>query len=277
MAQSQVKSAVLRKLARPAARDGSAVPAVIVKQGLDRGMSSLLRSAASLKVVDAVSLTQAVDVLGHIAEYVRKVDAATEPIISATHTAWKAALAQKAAFLGPAETERLRLRGEMAEYKTEQDRLRQIAEEASQRERERLEAAERARVEAETRRLEAAARAANEKAAKIAEKRGDQKFAQALRVAPINVDPVPMRAVFVPPVDVEPVEAEGLGFRKDWYANVLSLEQLVRGIAAGGASVACVEAAQSVLDKMAKALKNHMNIPGVEALYRNVPIEKKRV
>lgn len=249
---------------------------MIVRQGLDRGMATLLRRASELRVIDAAALTEGVEVLARITEYIGKVNVATEPVISATHAAWKAALAQRATFLGPAETERKRLRGEIEDYKTEQDRLRQEAEEASRQERERLEEAERARVAAETARLEAAAKAANLKAAAAAEKRGDRAFAKRLREAPVNVAPVPLRPVFVPPVAIAPVEADGVGFRKDWNARVVSLEQLVRGVADGKVSLACVEAAQPVLDRMAKALKHHLNVPGVEAVESTIVVERRR-
>lgn len=65
---------------------------------------------------------------------------------------------------------------------------------------------------------------------------------------------------------VEAPRAAGVSTQEKWTADVVDLMALVRAIAAGAAPVSLVAPDQSVLNKMAAALKGELRFPGVKVV-----------
>ena len=126
----------------------------------------------------------------------------------------------------------------MVDYSQEQERKReQAAAEAADKER-------RARERLEQR-------------AEKAIKKGDMVKAENLLVqagsvtAPVNAPEAP--------------KAEGQSVREKWTANVTDFQALVQAVAAGTVPINALTANQSFLDTQAKAMKETLSYPGVEA------------
>lgn len=111
--------------------------------------------------------------------------------------------------------------------------------------------------EAERRRVEEA----QEAAAMDAEKQG---------ASPEEVAAVLSEPIVVPKVAVRPVYKQVAGIRNAtfWSAEVFDIRLLCRAVADGKASPELVIPNQPVLNKLAIALKQTLNIPGVKAVSR---------
>jgi hypothetical protein len=72
--------------------------------------------------------------------------------------------------------------------------------------------------------------------------------------------------VFVPPPPTAKVQVNGGSFRVTWSARVVNLKALCLAIGTGKASINLVEPNLPALNKLAIALNENMNIPGVEAV-----------
>jgi hypothetical protein len=70
--------------------------------------------------------------------------------------------------------------------------------------------------------------------------------------------------IVAPMVQVDVPKVAGLSSRKNYKAKVTDLMALVKAVAEGKAPLAYVMANEVTLNKMAKALKEQMSIPGVE-------------
>jgi hypothetical protein len=230
---------------------------------------SLADQALAVKVDSNVSLSIAVTLAEAIKEYRAQVDVLTEPVILTARAALAAARDQKATLLAPIEPADVHLRVQMSEYKTAQDRIRAEALAAAEAERQRLADAETCRVKAEQERVDAAARDAREREIAAAKKSGDRKLAQRLLSEPIDAPIVARRPVFAPPVFVESAAADGVLFQERWEAEVTSLEELVKAVATGRASVGLLQANMTALNQVARALKSKLDIPGVMARKRD--------
>ncbi len=77
-------------------------------------------------------------------------------------------------------------------------------------------------------------------------------------------------SVVAPVVQVDVPKVAGLTSRKNYKAKVTDLMALVKAVAEGKAPLAYVLPNESVLDKMAKALKQQMSIPGVELIEESI-------
>lgn len=235
--------------------------------------TDLLHAAQAITVTDSASFGRAVEMVKFVKTFLRRVDEATEPVISAAHASWKAALRQKEQFIGQAGQAELVLKQRMATYEQAQARLRREAEDVARRERERLEAEEHARVAAERARLLREAEDIRLSEAVAAAERGDVQAAEKLLTAPVVTPTVAPRPVFVPPVAVQTVPQmmmKGVSFSEQWAADVESLMDLVQAIAKGQTPITLVEPNIVVLNQMARALKKAMNVPGVRAVSKRI-------
>lgn len=161
------------------------------------------------------------------------------------HQAHAALCAEEKKALLPAQEHEARIKRALVAYTTEQDRLRRIEE---QRKRDEL------RRQEETRRLDEAA--ALEREAHETGDAGMREQAQQLIEAPIPLMPVVVDTPAAPKVS-------GLSFREVYKAEVSDLLTLVKAVAAGQQPITLLQANQTALDGMARALKDALAIPGV--------------
>lgn len=246
---------------------------VVARAELDDQGGALVREAHAIEVVDPASFARAGEMLQTIKAYLRRVADVFGPIVEAAHRAHKTAVEQRKGLEAHALQAEGVLKRRLAVYEQEQERLRRAAEEAARRERERLEAEERARVAAEEARLRREAEEAQLAAAVAAEQAGDTETAERLVAAPVVAPPVAPRQVFVPPaaamVPPRP-QADGVSFRDQYRAEVVSLLELVRAVAAGRAPLTLVQANQVALNGMARSLRGAMDVPGVRVVTERI-------
>ncbi len=159
------------------------------------------------------------------------------PVMAAAFAAHKAATAAKKKLDDPLDEAERTIKRSMSAYHDAQERKRRE---------------EQARLEAEARRQEEERRLAEAQALE-AEGRHDE--AEAALDEP-NIAPV---APAPPPVP----KVGGISMRETWSAEVIDLAALVRAVAEGKAPVGLVQANQSALDQLARALKATMAVPGV--------------
>lgn len=193
-----------------------------------------------------------------------------------------------------AEAEAAEIRRKAEEARAEAERLRRKAEaEAAEAQRKAEEARRRAeeedrkrsakaRAEAEAARCKAEAEAAQARAkAEEAWRKAEAEAAEARRMAR-EADEAEGQAMVAPaPVPVAPVEAptaiKGVSYAENWKAEVTNLKALLKGILEGIVPITAVQPDQSVLDKAAKAMKEHMTWPGVRAYMERVTRAGRRV
>ncbi len=199
----------------------------------------LLAQVEDLVVVDQDSANQGGLMLAAIKAYQKRVGAIMDPIVKAAHETWKTAIRQRDNLLTPARDAETRIKQRLTVWEQEEEARRQKIQEAAQREA----------------RQEAARQHALQ--ARILEEQGQAAAAEAVRQAPAPVVITP------PPVPVPRVQ--GVGFRDQWSAHVTDLRLLVEAIAKGEQPLELVQANQTALNKLAVAMKDHLNVPGVEA------------
>lgn len=154
---------------------------------------------------------------------------------------------------------------ENARLKAERD----AAEAQARGDREARQRAEKALKEAQATALAAvkAARDAAANATKLETRAAASEQRGAERVEMLNQQAA---SVVAPIAQVDIPKVTGLTSRKNYKAKVTDLMVLVKAVAEGKAPLAYVLANDSVLDKMAKALKQQMNIPGVELVEESI-------
>jgi hypothetical protein len=151
-------------------------------------------------------------------------------------------------------------------WKAEEDRK---AEEIRAREQARIEKENRereAKIKAETERLE---KERLDRAAEL-EKAGDQKGAEAL--LRIGLSAKAEAELATPPIAAAPevirpsVKLDGRTFGDKWHAEVVDMLLLCRAVGDRKVAVGLVEPNWSELNRLAKLLKNELDVPGVKAI-----------
>jgi hypothetical protein len=224
---------------------------------------ALVAVATGLAVVDEDSFELAGEHLKSVKEYQRRVHDVFDPVVAAAFAAHRVAVEQRKSLLVHANSAEHTLKQRMAHFEQEQARRRREAEEAAARERERLEREERERVAIEEQRLRREAEERRLVEAVAAEASGDRTRAEALLEAPVLVASVVPRPVFVAATPVAPPRLDGISFREQWSAEVVSLAELVQAVASGRAPITLLKPDEVALNAMARALKGAMAVPGV--------------
>jgi hypothetical protein len=229
-------------------------PALKITHNVEDKAVSIIEQAKAVMIKDTGSYAAAGILWKAIGDMIKEVKDTFDPICEASYRAHKAATAKRAKYLDPLQTAYKRVKALMADYDAEKERLRLE-------EQRRLE--EEAR-KAEEERLLAEAIAAEE-AAKAAGATQEEARAEAEQIIsqPVYVSPV-----VVP--KATPKMQGGPVFREIWSAQITDMKALCRSVADGKASPECVMGNMPVLNRMAGALKNTLNIPGVRAVSRRV-------
>lgn len=105
-------------------------------------------------------------------------------------------------------------------------------------------------------------------AAMEAQATGDTARAEAILEKPTRV---------VAPRVPEPPKVKGMAFKENWKIDsMINMRVLVKAIAEGNAQIELVMPNMPVLNQLAKALKDKLNIPGVKAISENVVASSKK-
>lgn len=201
------------------------------------------KARACLIVTDQASFERAASFKIDLSTWRKKWLDKIGPVVTSTHGAWKKATDLREEIDAPLAKMERQIGEAMGVYTSEQRRLRQVQE---------------ARLQAEARRREEDARLEQ---AEALEDAGDKEAAQQVIEEPIATAPVHLP---------EP-KADGTTMVTYWSAEVVNLTELVKAVAAGKAEITLVEANQTALNGMARALKSAMSVPGVRAVPKELP------
>jgi len=192
-----------------------------------------------ISVVDQAGYTSAAEVVIAIKTTRKQVKDVYQPIIDRENAAVKATRGEFKKYDVPLATLEATIKGRMITFVDEQERERRKLE---------AEAQEKARKQAEDAKLEEARKL---------EEMGETEASEEVLQAPISVAPVT--------VDNKP-KAAGISTKKLWHAEVVDKAALVKAVADGKQPMSLLEPVMPTLNKMAKALTDELNIPGVKAV-----------
>lgn len=184
----------------------------------------------------------------------KEIDDGYDDLIKAAHKLHKDAVAKKAKYYNPVDGAVRAAKSLMSSWDAEQERKRREEE---------ARLAEIARKQAEEQALLDAIAAEEEAKANGATKEEAKKEADAIIAEPVYVAPVVLPKA-TPKLQGGPV------YREVWSAECVDVVVLCRAVSEGKASRECVLPNMPALNKMATALKNTMNIPGIRAVSRRV-------
>jgi hypothetical protein len=211
-----------------------------------RSVTELPAEVAGLEITDTASEEHAGKLLREIKKRGRELEDRRKEITVPMDDAKKAVMDLfRPASNAVAECERV-VRKKLAAYAQESERKRALAE---------AEAAEKARKEEE--RLRARA----EKAAA----KGNTEKAAELEMQAASTVAAPVAA---------PAPASNVSYRENWKAQVSDKMALIKAVANGQASPELLDVNMSVADRLAKALKNTANIPGLRMACQKVPVAR---
>ena len=204
---------------------------------------SIPAQAQAFRITTTNDYKQADDLLVAWKGIENEIHTAFDPVVDAAHKTHKEAVSQRKKYLDPIENGRSILKPKMFVFQKEQERIRYEAQKKAE---------EETRKQAEELALQAAVEA---------EAAGNKELAEAIINEPVKAAPVSIPKV-VPKSETR--------FRLQYYAEILDLRKLIAEIAAGRQPITLVEPNMSALNKIAVALKDSMNIPGVVAKSRPV-------
>lgn len=253
------------------------MPATVLENEIPEGARpieekalTIVPQAKQLRVVDELTKDLGGLLFNQINQALEQIGEVFNPMVEASmeakrkaEAARKAIVTQKEKFEAPWNEAKLYVVKQLASYKEAQDRKR-----AEEEERARQEAI---KAEMERRRKEEEAKLAEAAALEAVGAREEAEMVMAEAEA-VSQEPV---VVNIAPVDTPKTEIAGGNFRVTWSARVVNLKALCLAIGTGKASVNLVEPNIPALNKMAIALHENMNIPGVEAV-KETGIAKSR-
>lgn len=209
-------------------------------QDIETQVASVPERAKLLTIKTAEDYVAAGELLKVVKGLRAEVDETFDPIIRKQFEAHREAIAQKKKVEAPlVEAENI-LKPRISAYLTEQERLRKEAE---------LLAQKKAQEEAEAQQLTDAA---------LLDEIGETAMANAL------LDEKPLAAPVVMPKTMPKVS--GISMSTRYSAQVVSLMELVKAVAAGKAPLLAIQANQTFLNAQARSMKETMSYPGVRVI-----------
>jgi hypothetical protein len=210
----------------------------IALERMEQQASTIVARAKSLKIRDQQSYEMAAAHLLAIATLRREIEAHHGPVKQAAHRTWQQAIAAEKRMLGPVSQAEHILKTSISEYDAEQRRL---------------EKEKRTKAEAEAQRK---AEEQLEREIEEAEAEGaDEKEIGALISSPLVVAPPRIEPTFQ--------QAKGVSVSANWRGEVVSLEALVKAVAAGNASINLVQANEPAINQLARPTRGTLPVPGV--------------
>ena len=200
---------------------------------------TLAEEARLLAVTDQPSYELAAERLLAVADLRREIVAHHEPLKRSTHAAWQQILAAEKRLLDPVTDAERVYKSAIAAYEGEQRRI---------------EAEARAKAEAEVRRM---AEEQREREIEQAEAEG----ADLAEVTAMIAAPLPT----IRPQGQQPAfqSARGITTATNWKGEVVSLELLVKAVAAGKATSSLVMANETAINQLARATRGTLEVPGI--------------
>lgn len=187
------------------------------------------------------------DALKEVKEFEKRVESWFKPLVEKAHAAWKGLTERRRETLAPAKAWEAECKSGLAEWDTEQERIRQE---------------EQRRLEAEARKAEEERRMAEAAALEqeaLAE--GDEsKLAEAEQLI---AEPIETPVVSVPKTTPK---VAGIQYREQWSAQVVNQQQLVSYVAQNPQFTNLVQPNMPALNALARSLKGKLKIPGVKAV-----------
>ena len=214
------------------------MPAMTPVRDLETRALTLADQARRLKIADQQSYALAAERLLGVADLRREIVAHHAPLKKAAHEAWQQVVAAEKRLLDPVTAAERIYKAGIAAYEAEQRRL---------------DAAARAKAEAEARDL---AEEQRERELEQAEAEGaDVEEITAMINAPLVVAPPQAQPAFQ--------HAKGVTVAANWKGEVVSLEVLVKAIAAGKANINLVMANETAINQLARATRGTLAVPGI--------------
>lgn len=213
---------------------------VVEEQEIKQEALSVVERATAIKIVDQVSYDQASTLLLDVVKPMRSRWAEYwENLRASTYKAYQQVLGKIKEVDLPLENAEKKLKDAIRDWDLKQTSIQQERQREAQRKAEADEAA---------RRLEESV---------FAEESGAVEEAEAIMSAPSTAVAAPVEPTYQ--------RAAGLSNRENWKARVTDIKALCKAIGAGKVPVTYVEANMSVLNARAKADKQTLEIPGVQA------------
>jgi hypothetical protein len=202
----------------------------------------VMERAGAIVVSDAGSFETAGNTVKELTALEKQIKAFWEDDVSSALKLHRSLVAKRDSMLGPVGDQKKALTNGMKAWSDEQERIRREAQ---------------AKAEAEARRM--AEEAALARAVAL-EASGNKKEAEAVMEAPVVADPV----------YVENVTPTGFGqfTRKTWSAEVVDIMALVKAVANGKAPIKAIEPNMTVLNQMARSMKETFAVEGARAVER---------
>jgi hypothetical protein len=214
------------------------MPAMTPVRDLETKASTLVQEARALKITNQQGYERAVEHLLGVVDLRHEIEQHYAPLKRKSHEAWQTILSAEKQLLAPVAAAEQAYKTAIVAWETEQRRIEAEAQAT---------AAAEARAKAEE---------ARERQIELAEMEG----ATGEEIASMINEPLP-----VIPSEVQPAfqQAKGVSTAVNWKGEVVSLEMLVRSIAAGQASISLVMPNQTSINALAKVTRNTLAIPGV--------------
>ena len=235
------------------------VPAEIQK--VSQGAMTVSEQVKLIRVMDAASMATANDGFLTIRRMRKEIASVFSPMEEKAKEAKRAAddsrkevMKQWEKVEAPLLAAEFYLNGQMSAYKREQDRIRAAEEEGLRQEAIKAEMARRQKEE------EAKFRQAAELEASGAQYEADAIIEEVLEDIQKPIE------VYTPPPTTQKVELDGMASRTTWKAQVNDLKALCMAIGTGKAAINLVLPNEPALNKLATALHEQMNVPGVKAV-----------
>lgn len=212
-----------------------------IEQQLQSQALTWPEKARAITIADQQTYDQATELLKGTAALEKEIKAHYGPLKQEAHEAHKKITAAEKSVLAPVQEASGILRSSVAQYASEQERLRREEER-------RL--AEIARKEEEERRLSEAIEA------------------EANGATVDEVEAVIERPSIAPMPRVQPayMPTKGISTREIWHAEVTNIRELARAVADGRAAPTLIQPNMTALNGLARSLKRAMNTPGVKAV-----------
>lgn len=223
------------------------------KTALKREAMASLRETENL-CIDSIENEQAgIEFLREIRQRKKQFAEIVEPMRKATRAAYDSVLDFKKAITLPLEQAERKLSTALSQFrKTENERRKQ--QEA-----------------ALITELEQAETDRREDLARHHEEQGDHTAAQALRETPVRVNPETYETLPGTSAGVAARES----YREQWSCEVTDMQELCKAVAEGVVSQELVKPNMTELNALARGMKKHLNVPGLRAVMKLVPVTRR--
>jgi len=224
------------------------------KDALKRESMASLRETKNIHIDSIINEKIGIDFLREIRERKRKFTEIVEPMRKSTHEAYQAVLDFRKALIVPLEQAESELSMALGSFRK------------AERERERVQQA------VIIARIEQEERESREALAQSHEKQGDHTAATMLRETPVQLNP----ETFETHAETALAAGEtGASYREQWACEVVDMKELCRAVADGVVSQELVRPNAAELNALARGMKKHLNIPGLRAVMKLVPVTRR--